>query len=333
MAKKPYSILKYLLSLLVAGLLLWLAFRNVDWKEFLLSVRSTRWGFILLSLLAGVVALVFRVERWRLQLAAVDPEIGRERIWHGSNIGNFLSLVIPGIGEFYRCAHVSTKKCGYDRTFGTILLERSWDVLAIALLLFVALWTDSGALLPFFRSEIAEPLSARLDMSLWWIAASVLALASAALVLVFRFRERSAFCRKCAELVSGVAGGIASFGRMRCKWLFLLCTVGIWASYVVVTYCTFLAIPALSGLGFGDAVFISAVGNIASVIPTPGNLGPYHYLVGTAISTIYLGGAGMGESLLCATLSHGSHALLVCVLGLCSYVATAVRARQGVKSL
>ena len=88
-----------------------------------------------------------------------------------------------------------------------------------------------------------------------------------------------------------------------------------------MTYFTFRAVPQLPGsLGFTDAVFVSAIGNVASVIPTPGNLGAYHYIVSLALSTIYLGAQAIVPStLLFATLSHGSHAALLILLGIYSY--------------
>jgi len=326
MGKKVSQVLKTVLSVLLAGLLLYFAFRGTDWGAFLKGLRDTRWGYILLSMLAALAALVFRAERWRAQLATIDPEIKRIRIWDGSNIGNFLNLLIPGIGEFYRCAHVCGKKTGYDKVFGSIIMERSWDVLAIMCLLAGAVASNTDVLLPFMENHVIGPLTGHLDFSLW-IPAAILVLAAAALVTVLAaMRKRSAFCEKCWDKAAGVLKGFAAFAQMRHKWLFLLYTAGIWVMYILMTWFTFLAVPELEHMSFSDAVFISAVGNIASVIPTPGNLGAYHYLVGLAISTIYLGADTILEApLLFATLSHGSHAVLLIIIAIISYIAIHLR--------
>ena len=56
--------------------------------------------------------------------------------------------------------------------------------------------------------------------------------------------------------------------------------------YLLMCYSILKAVPALSGLGLEDALFFTAVGNIASVIPVPGGIGAYHYLVALSVSTL-----------------------------------------------
>lgn len=325
MDSKVRSVIKYAISLAVATVLVWFSFKGNDWGEFFRSLSQTNWWYIILSMVVAVIALVFRAERWRNQLLPIDPDISRSSVWHGSNIGNFLSIVVPGVGEFYRCGHVSTEKASYDRTFGTIIMERAWDVLAIIVLILVAIVGNTSVIVPFMQEKVVGPLFGSMNMS-FGIVALVCAVALALVaVLLYVFRTRPFAVRLIAWL-RGILSGFAAFVRMKNKALFILYTLGIWIMYIFMTYFTFLAIPGLEHLTLVDAVFISAVGNIASVIPTPGNIGPYHYLVGIAISTIYLGAESMtAVALLCATLSHGSHALLLIILGILSYIQVSIK--------
>lgn len=326
MEKKASQVLKYVLSLLLAAALLYFAFRGVDWKDFWTGVQKTRWGYILLSFVPGFAALVFRAERWRLQLLTIDPEVGRGRIWHGSNFGNVINLAIPGLGEFYRCAHVADRKVGYDRTFGTILMERAWDLLSVFLLLLFAVLVGREKLAGFMREQVLQPFAERFSISIWLALALAAAAFAAVCVLVFALRGRSRLCRRLADAAKGVLQGFTAFARMDGKLLFLVYTFGIWAMYILMTYLTFMAVPSLESLTLADSLFISSVGNIASVIPTPGNLGAYHYIVGLAISSIYLGASRILEApLLCATLAHGSHAVLLILVAIHSYVHLAIK--------
>ena len=329
MEKKGGRILRYTVSLSVACILVYFAFRKNDWQEFFYGLAHTNWLYIILSMLAAVVALVFRAERWRNQLLPLDGNVSRKSVWHGSNIGNFMSLAIPGVGEFYRCAHVSTAKASYDKTFGTILMERSWDVLAILVLLTGAALGNRQTIVPFLKENVIGPFAGRFSFPVWWLAGAVFILGAGAIACIFLLRNRSAFCSRVTVWLKGMTSGFASFGKIRNKTLFLIYTVGIWVMYILMTYLTFLAIPGFEGLTFSDAVFISAIGNIASVIPTPGNIGPYHYLVGLSISTIYLNASTIvAPALLCATLSHGSHALLLIIVGLESYLSSDMTAQH-----
>ncbi|MBP9998933.1 MAG: flippase-like domain-containing protein [Bacteroidales bacterium] len=329
MNKKVKDTIKYLVSVLVAVVLVYFSFRGNDWNEFFHALTQTNWWYIILSMVVAVIALIFRAERWRNQMLPLDESISRYSVWHGSNIGNFLSIVIPGVGEFYRCGFVATGKASFDKVFGTIIMERSWDVLAILLLIFAALAGNSSVIMPFMQEHVIAPFASRFSISIWLLAGTAMLILAALLAAVFIFRDRVALLGKIAKWLEGILGGFASFVKMEKKLLFLLYTVGIWFMYILMTYFTFLAIPGLDHLSLVDAIFISAVGNIASVIPTPGNIGPYHYLVGMAISTIYLGAEGMTSlALLCATLSHGSHALLLIILGVVSYIQVSIKKKR-----
>ena len=314
------KIVRYALSVIVAGALVYFAFRGTDWKAFLEGLKGTNWWFICLSVLVAIVALLFREERWRLQLLPLYRDISRFSVWHGSNVGNLLNIVVPGVGEITRCGYVSTGKAPFDKVFGTILMERAWDVLAVVLLLVLAALANTDVIAPFLEEQVFSPFTGRFDFSLWWIIVIVVLLAGVALWAVFFFSGRNAVCSRLAGWLKGILSGFSSFAKMEKKLLFILYTAGIWVMYILMTYFTFLAIPGLGHLTFADALFISAVGNIASVIPTPGNIGPYHYLVGMAISSIYLQVDAMtAPGLLCATLSHGTHAILLILLGVESY--------------
>ena len=165
----------------------------------------------------------------------------------------------------------------------------------------------------------------RLHFSLGWALLGVLLAGVVLLWLVFRLRTRSSVCARIATSVKGLWDGFASFAKLRHKGLFLAYTVGIWLLYLLMSYCILQAIPALSGLTLADALFISAVSNIASVIPVPGGIGAYHYLVSLCLSSLY--GVTWDTGILFATLSHEGHALLILLLGIASYLRLTLRGK------
>ncbi|MBQ3723729.1 MAG: flippase-like domain-containing protein [Bacteroidales bacterium] len=316
---------KYILSFALAALLVWIAFRSVDWKAFLEGLRLTRWGYVVPFLVASVVALVLRTTRWRDLLKSAGHEVPWIRVWDSHNVGNLANVALPGSGEFIRCGYV-VGKSGYGDAFGTAMLERAWDVAAVIVMIILALVLDRGKFGPFFVEQVWTPLSGRLSFSLWWLVALLLVMLVLFFWAVFRFRERNGICRKVADAVSSVGRGFVSFGKLPHKGLFLLYTVLIWMMYLLMCFCILKAVPELSGLGMEDALFFTAVGNIASVIPVPGGIGAYHYLVALSVSTLY--GGSWETGLLFATLQHEMHAILIIVLGVISYVALNLRSRN-----
>ncbi len=82
-------------------------------------------------------------------------------------------------------------------------------------------------------------------------------------------------------------------------------------------YFILKAVPTLNGLSIFDALLLSVVGNLASVIPVPGGIGAYHYLIALCLSSIY--GIEWSIGILFATLQHELHALILIVFGVISY--------------
>lgn len=318
MASKTGNIVKYTLSFLLAGVLVWFAFRGIDWTAFLDGLKVTNWLYIGLFFVLAVAALVFRMLRWRAMLLPVMPAVTNKKTWDAANIGNLINVVLPGAGEFVRCGVVAGKKgAGYEKVLGTVVMERIWDFLAVGVLFVLSLalkWDTFGA---FFMEQIAAPLTGSLQLNLGWVLLLAVLVLALIFGLIYRFRHRSRFCGRIAASLKGLLQGLGSFLRMEHKPLFLLYTVLIWLMYVLMSFVVLKAVPALSALSFTDALFLSAVGNIASVVPVPGGIGAYHYLLALSLSSLYAFSWETG--ILFATLSHEAHALLIIVLGLVSY--------------
>lgn len=325
MTQKAKDIVKYVLSLALAGVLVWFAVRKVDWQAFVEDLTLTRWGYVIPFLLASVAALVLRATRWRDLLRSAGHGESWLRVWDSQNVGNAANVALPGSGEFIRCGYVVGKN-GYGDAFGTAMMERAWDLAAVVVMIVLALLLDRDKFGPFFVEQIWTPLSGRLSFSLWWLVGLGVVLLVAGLWAVFRFRDSNRFCGKIAGAASSVGRGFASFLKLPRKGLFLLYTAGIWAMYLLMCYCILKAVPALAGLGLEDALFFTAVGNIASVIPVPGGIGAYHYLVALSVSSLY--GGSWETGLLFATLQHELHAALVLLLGVVSYASLTLRSRN-----
>ena len=317
MNKKASNTIKYTLSGILAVVLVWFAFRGVDWKAFWAGLQQTRWFWVAVYFVAALLALVFRERRWTALMRPLDPSLRRLHVWDAINVGNLVNVVLPGAGEFVRCGYVSSKRMSYDKALGTIVCERLSDVVAISILLIIALaakWSTFG---PFFVENVWTPMAGRMGGSMVWLLVGVVALLAAFIWAIFHFRDRVRFFGKIAEKLRGLGAGFASIAKMERKWPFILSTVGIWAMYVAMMWCTIRAIPMLDALTLTDALFLSAVGNLASVIPVPGGIGAYHYLV--ALSTQSLYGASWETGILLATLGHEAHAILIIVVGVISY--------------
>ncbi len=327
MSSKLKNMIKYLLSLSVAAVLMYFCFRKVNWGEFVESLSGCRWWWVGASIIVGVLSNWFRSERWREILLPVDERTGHLTTFNAVNIGYLANFVFPRIGEFVRCGVVSKDskdgKASYDRVLGTVVTERSFDMIVMLLILIVFLvfkWADFGA---FFLDRMWIPLSRSVNFSLWWIVAAAVLVLAAMVFLIIYYRHRNAFAAKLWGFCRGICDGVVSCFRMKDWWKFLGYTVLIWVMYFLMSYTSLRAVPLLDSLSAVDALFLMLAGSLGWVVPVPGGFGAFHYIVALALSTVYDLPFELG--IIFATISHESQSVMMAVTGLASYVSETLR--------
>ena len=318
------KILKYTASAVFAFLLLWVSFRDVEWSEFIAGVKACRWEFIVLSMIAGSCAFWLRALRWRRLLLPIDDSISRITTFNGVNIGNVSNFVFPRIGEFVRCGVITRRsKATYDKVLGTVIMERSWELLVMLLLLAVVVVFGFQRFGGFFMENILNPMSERFNLNIWWLAALVIAAGAASLYTLWRFRQTNGFCAKVWQILRGILQGFSSCLRMDHKWLFFAYTAMIWGLYWLMAASTVWAAPFLEGLDMIDALFLSLVGGLGFAVPVPGGIGAFHFIISLALSAMY--GVPMELGIVYATLSHTSQAITQIAFGAGSYIYESIR--------
>lgn len=318
MKKQLKNIIKYAVSAALAGALLWFSFRDVEWASFVESLRSCRWEFVLLSMAAGSFAFWLRALRWRRLLLPISPEVSRTTAFNGINIGNISNFVFPRIGEFVRCGVITRRSTAtYDKVLGTVVLERSWELLVMLLLLAAVLVGGAERFGTFFVDEIWTPIASRFSLGMWPVAMLIVIFMCAAGYAIWHFRQTSPFCAKVVGIIRGLLQGFSSCLRMEKKWLFFAYTAAIWATYWLMAASTMWAVPFIHGLDLLDALFLSLVGGLGFAVPVPGGIGAFHFIISLALSAIY--GIPPETGVLYATISHTSQAVTQVFFGLGSY--------------
>ena len=322
-------IFKYLLSLALAVVLLYFSFKGVKWEDFVLGLKGCNWGFVVLSMVAGVLACWFRGLRWRDLILPLDPSMSRRAAFNAVNIGYLANFALPRIGEFVRCGVITRNShkrgndgANYEKVLGTVVLERVWDLfsmllLIIGLLLFT--WRKFGG---FFKEEILY----KMNISVWWILLLLILAAAVAIYVVWRWRDSNKLFNKVWNILSGLFQGFGTWMKMEGKWHFLFHTALIWAMYWLMAAAIMWSVPNLEGFGLADALFLSLVGGLGWIVPVPGGFGAFHYIVSLALLIVY--GIPTEVGIVFATLSHESQAITMALFGGISYLDEAIRNRD-----
>lgn len=319
MNRRLGKILKYILSLSIAAALLYFCFRGVAWSDFVGGLKQCNWPFILLSMLCGIGAFSLKGLRWHNLLQPVAPNIRRFDAYDGVTIGNVANMIFPFLGDFARSGIITKNtKARYDKTLGTVELERVWDVIFVFLLLaalLAAKWGDFG---DFFADKIWEPMRSRFDWLVWLALGVLLLVVALAAWALIKYHSRSRFLDKIYQPIAGLCSGFVSVLKMKKKLLFVGETALLWTMYWLQIVFVIQAFPPAGGMGLVDALLIMLAGSIATLIPVPGGFGAYHYVVALALSTIY--GFPWESGIVFATIAHESQAVTMLLTGSVSYI-------------
>ena len=315
--KQIKKILQWTLMLLLAFVLLYFAFRGVKWADFMEGVRSCDFRWIAVSMAASILAFVIRGLRWRLVMLPLNPSITRREAYDGVTVAYLTNFALPRAGELARCGIISaTGKATFESVLGTVVLERSWDMISYLIILFIVLLAGESSFGQFVSNEVWRPAVDSMSYDLLWIIGIAAALCVTACILIFVYRRKLSRYRifaKIFSLAKGLLNGLAAGLRMKGKWRFLLYTLLLWLCYWIMSYSTILAIPQVAGLNWADALFLMVVGSLGWIVPVQGGIGAYHFILSLAMASIY--SIPQTSGVIFATISHESQALTMLLCG------------------
>jgi uncharacterized protein (TIRG00374 family) len=307
-AGRRSRLVRTLLGVAVTIATLALALRGVDFATLGRDLaRANLLLLIGLSVPAHVAMLWVRALRWRYLTDAVQP-IARAPLFRATAVGALANNLFPlRIGEVVRAYYLGREtQAGRAALFGTIVLERGLDGLAV-LLLALAIFglrgsADAGML------AVGLPL---LAIGLVPLAAMVwLRIAPGQVVAVARAGLRVTTGGRGADSVEytirRIADGLGSLQGGRHLWWVVWHSIVIWS---VLGIAPFLIAMASLGIDLGSLarelsagfVTLAAVGVAVALPSAPGFLGPYHLAAREALRRF---GVSEEMALAVGTLSH-----------------------------
>ena len=311
------SILKNILKILLPfafGLgILWWMYRGADWASFWHSLwHEMNWWWMLFSLLFGITAQTFRAQRWKLALEPIGERPRLRTCCDSVFVSYAASLVIPRIGEVTRCATLKKMDgISFSKSLGTVVTERMVDSILMLALTGLALVLQLPSFLHFLHTTgtSGRDILGRFTSTGYVVTAvSVLAIALTLLVLLARYTH----FKKGRDIFEGLKAGVMSLGKVKNLPLYLLFSIGIWASYYLHFYIAFFCFDFTAHFSPLTVLLIFCVGSYAVIVPTPNGAGPWHFAVKTML-VIY--GVAEAPAVMFALIVHTVQTFLVMLLG------------------
>ena len=284
MRKRLFSILQYVLFLGGGLFLVWWQLKEMtpeDTKEFYHAFTYANYWLIIPIIIMCLASHLSRSMRWKLLMEQLGYEPKLKNVFSVTIIGYLANAAVPRLGEILKCTFLSKyEKLKVDKLVGTILIERTFDVICYLVFIGITVLIQIDVVGDFVRQKFrAFGASAALP---WWVKLTILAgfIVGMLLLLKFFFRKfpQSRILIKIKNFFSGMAEGFKTIQNLKKRKLFLAHTLFIWAMYLLQIYLGFQAMSGTSHLGIKAACSVLTLATLAMII-TPGGIGSFPLFV------------------------------------------------------
>jgi len=243
-------------------------------------INAKVWPLLMMVALF-ILSAVSRALRWQMLLKPLQPNISFLNSFFSIILGYFANLGLPRLGEIVRAATLSRyEKIPLDKVMGTVLLDRIIDMLLMFLITCLAFVFAFKELSNFLseNNAISDKINALLHNP--YILGLMMAFIILGLIILFSPRIRhSKYGLRLKYFIKGLIVGVKSVKSVQKPGWFIFHSVFIWVMFFMMVYVGFHVIEPTSSLGIDAALVIFTLGSFGFIIPSPGGMGTYHFLV------------------------------------------------------
>ncbi|MEX2546516.1 MAG: lysylphosphatidylglycerol synthase transmembrane domain-containing protein [Chloroflexota bacterium] len=309
--RDPKTIISIVLPLVLVALIA-VTVGNIDFGELIGHITQANPALLLAALAVYYLGFPLRGYRWMILLRGTGADIRTRDSTEIIFISWLVNCLVPAkLGDVYRAWLLKANYVvSLSRTFGTVFMERVFDLFAIALLgLAAGFWS--------FRTGLPPEVQVVFAIGLGFI--GLLALG---LFLVRNFGQRIItrlpLPASAREFYDRFEEGVFSIQARRVP-LIAFITAAIWATEGIRLYLVVQALGFDFPLGISGAFFVALIASLLTAIPlTPAGLGIVELGVVGILTVFY--GATQEEAGAIVLIDRAISVLSIIILGSIAYV-------------
>ncbi len=286
-------ILGYSLPFVLMVILLFFAFRNVNIGKALDLIEKTSIWWMIVFILVFLFSHLVRAYRWKVIVSSVKKDTKLLHLFGAIMVGYGVNALVPRLGEVYRALYVGKwENISRSSMFGTIVVERVLDILALGISVLISVMIYPGNLynkISWLKSAVVLGFIIIFAMIIF-------------LLLLVKFKQKFystivKFVGKLSEKIAGklayifnmLTEGFASLQGAKNYFFTILLTAAIMLIYGLTSYLGFLMLGMnkIHVVTYGTAWILMTISAFGIIIPTPGGTGSYHLIVISVLVDIF----------------------------------------------
>lgn len=307
------------MGVFIAAAFIYFAFRGISFESLLRDSLRANFYILLLTVLVVLFSHFIRALRWRVILQELKQDISVVDTWGSIMVGYLFNNFVPRLGEVVRGYTTGRlEEVSVSGVFGTIVLERLFDMLSSGILFGIALYIYHGDLIrsfPFLKLAGVILIAGSILLGGVLYAASVSEKIQKALLRIVAFMLPKKFAARVESLVMSFLTSFRLLHSGKRVTIVTLYTALIWIVYIFTMYVPFFAFSfgTRLHLSFYDAFLLILVTTIAWIIPSPGAMGVYHLFVSQAL--VIISNVPKAEALTYASLTYLFGYIAITIVG------------------
>ena len=290
MTKNTKTALQTIIFLTLGGVLFYYAIGSQDTSSIWLEIRNANKKWILIAIVCGILSHLARALRWNLLLEPLGYSASVAASFHAVILGYLVNMALPRVGEVTRPAVLSRlENIPFNKLMGTVVIERIVDLL-ITILIAIGIFIIQFGLI----SDFCMNLYSQMNSNSLLISALVATILIGMGIVAFIKREwfyQLPILTKLKGFVEGLVEGFKTIFNLKRKSQFITYSLFIWVMYFCMPICIFYALAGTAHLGASAGLTVLLFGTAAMIIPVPGGIGTFEFLVPKALDLYQITGS------------------------------------------
>ena len=319
MVKKILSLLKYIVFLGGGLLLVWWQLHNMtDEQEmqFINAFKSANYILVLPVVIINLLSHLSRSMRWKLLMEPLGYNPSLKNVFGATMVGYLANSAVPRLGEVLKCTLLAKyEKLPADKLIGTILIERTFDLITYLFFIFFTVIIQIDIVGSFVKTKLQKLTNGSYP---WWL--KLILLVAIVLLIIFIIKKIFAHFPHNKTLLAikgffnGIAQGFVAIKNLKDRRAFILHTIFIWCMYLLQIYLGFKAMDGTAHLSLKAACSVLSLSTLAMIL-TPGGIGSFPFFV---METLSIYGIANSEGNAFGWLIWGVSTGIIIVAGLTS---------------
>lgn len=278
--------------------------------------------WLALALVIGILSHLARTLRWQILLEPLGYKPRVSITFSAVMIGYLANLALPRLGEVTRCGVLNKyEKIPITKSIGTVIVERSVDIVVFILLFFINLFIFFDKINQYATDKIFVPLNAKFHLSgalsnYLLIAVAVIAVVIVLFFLLKKRMKHTGFYIRMREIAKGFWHGLWAITRIRRPIAFVLYSIGIWVLYFLMVWVCVFSLPETAHLSIGAGLSMLIFGSIGIMV-VQGGIGIYPAIIAEVLLLYHIP-ATTGYAL--GWLTWTAQTLMIVVAGFASLI-------------